>query len=238
VSTDPPFVVEPYSPNCRAVYEEREHVVVGVSPGNSYFGVRLLADLLGWLGAEFRRVDVVVPDSGLVYTYQALGYSVDKATKKARAETNVLRNRVLRGWEASGGPRPGDGVHRMSELSSRPRYGELLRHTEDVLEHHPGLYAIGLRTSREALLTRRPDSDPPAEGVELAMRYLAAELPFFLASADIFGVPSSLCFYHRTIPLAAEVFTGRSPLRPSPRQGYAVVRPSTAPTPDRRRGAA
>lgn len=238
LSTDPLFVVEPYSPNCKAIYEQREHVVVGVSPGNSYFGVQLLGDLLGWLVTEFRHVDVVVPDSGLVYTYQALGYPAEKAAKKAHAETNVLRNRVLRGWESSGGPRAGDGVHRMSELSSRARYQELLCHVEDVLARDGAARDAGLQMSREALVARQRDREPSGDEVELAMRYLAAELPFFLASPEIFDVPSSVCFYHQTIPLAADMFAGRSSLRPSPRQAYAVIRPNTSSTSDRKRSAA
>ncbi|MDT0611829.1 tRNA-dependent cyclodipeptide synthase [Streptomyces lancefieldiae] len=223
--TDHSFVVEPYSENCRAVYGRREHVVVGVSPGNSYFRVGLLADLLGWLRAEFKQIDVVIPDSALVHTYVALGYPAEKASKKAHAETSVLRNRVLRAWEMSGNPRDVDGVHRMSELSSHSCYQKLLASAEGILTGDPRLRETALGMSREVLLARRPGCDPTCHQLEHALRYITAELPFFLGSAEIFGVPSSLCFYHQRIPLANDLFAGRSGLRAPERQGYAVIRP-------------
>ncbi|WP_217143230.1 tRNA-dependent cyclodipeptide synthase [Streptomyces sp. AC627_RSS907] len=223
--SDPCFVVEPYSENCQAVYGKREHVVVGVSPGNSYFRVGLLTDLLGWLCAEFKQVDVVIPDSALVHTYVALGYPAEKAAKKAHAETSVLRNRVLRAWEATGSPRGVDGVHRMSELSTRSCYQKLLASAEGMLTDDLRLRATALGMSREVLLARRPGYDPTPQQLEHALRYITAELPFFLGSAEIFGVPSSLCFYHQRIPLADDLFAGRSRLRAPEQQGYAVIRP-------------
>ncbi|RLV08931.1 tRNA-dependent cyclodipeptide synthase [Streptomyces griseocarneus] len=224
-----PFVVEPYTEECRTIYEEREHVVVGVSPGNSYFGVDLLAELLAWLCQEFRQVDVVVPDSGLVHTYLALGYPGQKAAKKARAETNVLFNRVVRGWEKSGGPRAGDGVHRMSELETGIAYQRLLRRCGQALADDPKLRATALRMCRDSLRARRPEFEPTLEQVECSMQYLLAELPFFLCSADIFEVSSSLCFYHQVVPLADDIFAKRTGLRASYRQGYAVIHPKDFP---------
>lgn len=81
------------------------------------------------------------------------------------------------------------------------------------------------QASRAVLLARRPETEPTAEAVEQGMRCLLAELPFFIDSPEIFDVPSSLCFYHRPLPLADLVFSGRTALRPAPRQPYALVRP-------------
>jgi cyclo(L-tyrosyl-L-tyrosyl) synthase len=225
------FAVEPYSEGCRRIYEEGEHVVVGVSPGNSYFGVELLTGLLRWLGGQFRRADVVVPDTAVVHTYLALGYPPQKARKKAHAETNVLRNRVVRAWQAAGGPRPGDGVHMMSELAAGPAYRRLHAAAEAALEADGELRTACLETSRAVLRSRLGGASPTAEQVAGGVRYVIAELPFFVGSAEIFGAPSSLCFYHQPIPLAGALFSRTSALVPSARQGYATIRPAARPVP-------
>ncbi|ASU79038.1 tRNA-dependent cyclodipeptide synthase [Actinopolyspora erythraea] len=77
------FVVDPVTSNCRSISERGEHVVFGVSPGNSYFNVALLTDLLGWMSGVFSRIDVVVPDSGIEHTYHALGAHRPSCGKKS-----------------------------------------------------------------------------------------------------------------------------------------------------------
>lgn len=56
--SDSGFAIEPFSANCPAIVDSGEHVVVGVSPGNSYFSVGLLERLLEWLRDRFSQVDV------------------------------------------------------------------------------------------------------------------------------------------------------------------------------------
>jgi cyclo(L-tyrosyl-L-tyrosyl) synthase len=220
------FAVEPFTEESRRIWERRRHVVLGVSPGNSYFNLDRLAELLGWLGEEFDQVDVVIPDSALAHTYHALGYDPQRAAKKARGEINVLRNRVARAWQSTGGPRAVDGLHRMSELESGAVYREKLAECEQALKEDDALWQTCAEMSREVLSARGCEEPFTTDQVERAMRYLTAELPFFLASSDIFGVPSSLNFYHRTIPLAELVFSGKSQLQASSRQGYAIIRPA------------
>ncbi|MFC4565653.1 tRNA-dependent cyclodipeptide synthase [Nocardiopsis mangrovi] len=218
--------MEPFTDACHAVWEQRRHAVLGVSPGNRYFNVALLTELLGWACGEFARVDVVVPDSALEHTYLALGYDPRRAAKKARGETNVLRNRVVRAWDANGGPRAADGLHRMSELASDAAYRARLAECERALGEDDLLWETCAEMSRDVLAARGFDGPLTTERIERAMRYLTAELPFFVASADIFGVPSSLNFYHRRLPLAEVVFAGKSVLQAPPAQGYATIRPA------------
>ena len=220
------FSVTPLTAECRSIYERKEHVVLGVSPGNSYFRVPLLAGLLNWLCGEFARVDVVVPDAALAHTYTALGYPADRAAGKVRSEVNVLRNRIVRAWRERGGPRPADGLHMMSDLVQRPAYQECLGRCETALRTDAELSRVCRQVSREVLLTRRPGTEFGVEQVDEGARYLIAELPFFVGAPEIFEVPTSLCFYHRQFPLAELIYSGKSALKASPRQAYAIIRPS------------
>ncbi|MBE1537651.1 tRNA-dependent cyclodipeptide synthase [Actinomadura algeriensis] len=220
------FVIEPFTDNCRVVCRNRAHAVMGVSPNNSYFNVSQLTELLGWVCGAFRRVDVVVPDSAVVHTYRALGHEPEQAKKKARRETAVLRNRVLRAWEAAGGMGEGHRVHLMSALAGHPVYRRLRVQVRTALATDARLRETCLAMSREVVGARMGGAVPTQAQQETGIGYLVAELPFFLDSAAIFDAPSSLCFYHRPVPLADLIFSWETSLRPSPRQGYALVYPA------------
>lgn len=220
------FTVEPFTEQSRLLWERREHVVFGVSPGNSYFQISRLTELLGWLCQEFDQVDVVIPDSALVHTYLALGYDPLRARKKARGEINALCNRVHKAWKATGGPRKADSLHRMSELASNAIYRKKLVECGRALDSDDALRHTCTEMSQEVLAIRGHEGPCTPGQVARAMRYLMAELPFFLASSDIFGVSSSLNFYHRELPLAELIFAGESLLQPSDRQAYATIRPA------------
>ncbi|MFD4407180.1 tRNA-dependent cyclodipeptide synthase [Nocardia sp. NPDC058499] len=218
------FIVEPLTASCRDVWESHRHVVFGVSPGNSYFNVDRLGEILGWLRAEFRQVDVVIPDESLRHTFQALGYDTDRAAKKAHAETNVLRNRVIRAWDSIGGPRGCDGLHRMSELSASPIYADSLQNCARQAYSDPGLRAACEETTRKILASKGLDDEPAIGQITEAMKYLVAELPFFVSSRRIFGVEASLNFYHQPLRLANIIFSGESLLKAEQGQGYATIR--------------
>ncbi|SDP97318.1 cyclo(L-tyrosyl-L-tyrosyl) synthase [Actinopolyspora xinjiangensis] len=220
------FVVDPVTSNCRSIFERGEHVVFGVSPGNSYFSVALLTDLLGWLSEIFSRIDVVVPDSGLEHTYHALGYTVRGAERKARGEVNAVRNRVLRAWDNLGGPRGSDALSMLSMLFDNRNYVEKLAECESTVKGDDDLWEACVAVSRNILMGRGVEEVSNAERERRAMRYIIEELPLVLDSARIFDAPSSMCFYHRRTLLAEMIFSEGSALRASSRQGYALVRPA------------
>ncbi|WP_431046773.1 tRNA-dependent cyclodipeptide synthase [Streptomyces sp. P1-3] len=232
ISSDPSggFSVAPITDNCRRVYEEGRHIVVGVSHGNSYFSVKLLGSLLRWSHVRFNRVDVIIPDAALRENLLVLGRSPEYAERKSRQETNAVRNRVTRALDAARIPAAGaTHVHLLSDLVDDPVYRTLRERAEAALHQDGEIRRACLRMSRLALAKYVDGAAPTDDQVRAGMRYPLAELPFFLGSAEIFGVSSSLCFYHKPIPLADILFSRNADLTPSPRQGYAVIRPAGRP---------
>lgn len=221
------FLVEPLTAGCRRVWDSRRHVVLGVSPGNSYFNVDRLRVVIQWLKDEFEQIDVIVPDQALHHTFLALGYEQEKAAKKSRAETNVLRNRVLRAWDDVGGPRRQDGLHRMSEIADDPTYVAALERCSRAVDADPVLRVTCEDMTRTVLAAKGLQDEPDATQIAEARKYLLAELPFFVSSGRLFDVESSLNFYHLPIPLANVIFAGGSALKADYGQGYATIRPAT-----------
>ena len=76
-------------------------------------------------------------------------------------------------------------------------------------------------------LRTRLGGTPPEPG-QLAdgLRYIAAELPFFLDTPALLGVPSSVACYHLELPLTDVLFGRAEGLRAAAGQAYAVVRPT------------
>ncbi|MBT2401673.1 tRNA-dependent cyclodipeptide synthase [Streptomyces sp. ISL-100] len=225
------FSVTPITDNCRRVYEEGRHIVVGVSHGNCYFSVKLLSELLRWSHVRFTRVDVVIPDIALRENLLVLGRSAEYAERKSRQETNAVRNRVVRALLAARiPPSSAPHVHLLSDLVGGSVYRALRERAEAALHQDGEIRRACLRMSRLALGKYLGGAAPTEDQVRAGIRYPLAELPFFLGSSQIFGVPSSLCFYHKPIPLADILFSRKTDLAPAPGQGYAVIRPSRRPS--------
>lgn len=211
--------------HCRRVYAAGDHIVVGVSLGNSYFRVGLLTEMFRWIKGRFARVDVVIPDSAFQENLRVLGRSAEGAERKARQEANAARNRVVRAWKAAELPGPAAGrVHLLSDLERAESYRVLRERVEEAMDEDPVLRRACREMSR-LVLEPHLDGAPTDDQIRGGVRYLLAELPFFVGSAEIFEVPSSLCFYHRPVPVAELIFTGRTALRRAPMQGYATIRP-------------
>ncbi|AEW93273.1 MULTISPECIES: tRNA-dependent cyclodipeptide synthase [Streptomycetaceae] len=222
------FNCRPLTPNCARVVDAGEHAVVGVSLGNSYFRGDILRALLRWLSGRFAQLDVVIPDSSYRDNLLAAGYQPAHADGKAHREAATARSRVLRSWREAGVPLSGDAhVHLLSDLTANPAYRALRLRVEHALRLDPELYAECLAMSRAALRSQLKGVTPSAAQAEAGIQYLTAELPFFIGSAELFGVSSSLCFYHKPVPVADLLFTRPGPLRPPREQGYALIQPVT-----------
>lgn len=223
------FTDTPLTPNCARVFASGVHVVVGVSLGSSYFSGDVLSGLLRWLHARFQSIDVVVPDSPFRDNLLVAGHPQAYAERKTAQETATARSRILRSWQRAGIRAPGaEHLHLLSGLAGGAVYRGLRTQVRQALAHDAELRRCGLEMSESALRSQLRGAEPSRAQVEAGLGCLEAELPFFVGSAAVFGVSSSVCFYHRPIPAAELLFSRTGLLRPPPSQGYALIRPARA----------
>jgi cyclo(L-tyrosyl-L-tyrosyl) synthase len=221
------FLCEPLSEDCGRIRAQAEHVLVGVSPGNSYFSEENLAKILGWAAREFRRVAVIIPDSALVETLLAAGYSPERAARRSRETSARLRNRVLRAWKSTGCDSDRFALYLLSELASHAKYQALLRSAEEWIATDDKLRACCLRLSHAVLSSYLQGAEPTQEQSAQAVRYLLAEMPLLMDSPSIFGVESSTAVYHQRVDYIDVLYQDRRATRVSESQGFAIVRPAT-----------
>lgn len=72
-----------------------ELLIVGMSPGNSYFRQEVITKLLKFAVQEYKNIEIFIPDIPAIATYVALGYPENIARReKAIPQGNAFRNRI------------------------------------------------------------------------------------------------------------------------------------------------
>lgn len=223
------YTALPHTPNCRRLLSGADHLLIGVSPGNSYYGIPTLARMLRWAHATFQRVDVIVPDRSLPANYRARGYPEQVARKKARTEISGVRRRLRRAFECSGVPEPEQRTHLLSELAQSPEYRALHQRVRDALASDERTRRVCREVTAKAVTVpadgQQPVQGEPPQGdpTGLALEYLIDELPFFIDTPSILGVPASLASYHVPVPFADLLYTEDGPLRAAADQGLVLL---------------
>ncbi|MEV4560095.1 tRNA-dependent cyclodipeptide synthase [Kitasatospora sp. NPDC049285] len=224
---DTAFEALPFSARCRSVFARGDHLLIGVSPGNSYFSAARIAELVDWGRDFFAAVDVVQADVSVDAQFAAAGYDAEHARRRAEKEVKATRRRIERGVAEAGRTRV--GIHLLSEFLDDPVYRRLSARAAEALRTDGEFRAATERMARGFLAARgTDDSAPRPDHLAAAVDYIAAELPFFLDSPALLGAPTSIAAYHVELPLTAVLFGRTEGLRAAPGQGYAVVTPAVA----------
>ncbi len=219
------FTVQPFTRSCHHIWDEGDHVLIGVSPGNSYFSAGRITELVRWASARFSRIDLIYADLHVAELFSALGYEEEHAARRASKELKAVRRRIVRGVEEADLPGTLVGVHGLSEFATNPVYDLLHRRVRHFLATDPHVRAGCERMAGHFLATKVGGPTATAEQLAACLDYIAAELPFFLDTPGILGVPSSVSCYHAQIPLTELLYAKGGGLRASRNQAYAVVRP-------------
>ncbi|MFE9257968.1 tRNA-dependent cyclodipeptide synthase [Streptomyces sp. NPDC006879] len=164
--------------------------------------------------------------STLTAFFAAFGYDPGHAERRANKEVKAVRRRVLKGVEEAGSPLGEIRVRPLSAFTENEVYQIHRRRVEHFFatgdEFRKGaeemaLYFLGPKLPEGACV-----SD---EQLQVCYDYIAAELPFFLDTPGILGVPSSVSAYHTHMPITEVLYGRGGGLRANRNQAYAVVRP-------------
>ncbi len=219
--------VQPYTKNCRRIFECADHALIGLSPFNSYFTPQTIKNLVTWAAKHFSAVDVFMPGYEGAHTLTAAGITPQKAVNRIRQANKMLRNPAISALASCGIPDPECRVHTWTQLLNRSSYRnlrELVRAsytTEPVIRH-------AHRQISQAVVQRVSKTTPTEQQIDEAVGYSIAELPLFLDSPSIFGVSSSVFIYHRSFEIIKFLVNNSSILKVASDQGFTVVMPAEA----------
>lgn len=223
------FEVLPFTRTCRHIWEDGDHVLIGVSPGNSYFSSERITSLAQWATTRFAQVDFVYADLHVDRMFAAFGYTREHAEKRATKEIKAVRRRILKGVEESGPPRADIRVRALSEFQANPVYQLLHRRVLHFLETDDEFRKGCEKMALHFVGSKLPEGESITdEQLQICFDYMAAELPFFVDTPSILDVPSSVAAYHVKMPLTDVLYARGGGLRATRNQAYAVVRPEAA----------
>jgi cyclo(L-tyrosyl-L-tyrosyl) synthase len=218
--------VRPFTRNCHIIWDEGDHVLIGVSPGNSYFSGRRITELTRWAAPRFTAVDIVYADLHVAAVFASLGHAPEQAARRAAKELKAVRRRIVGGVATAGPPGRRTGVRALSEFSDDPVYALLHRRVQHFLATDDEFRKSCDLMVQQFLAPRLAAGESISpEQRSACLDYIAAELPFFLDTPGILGVPSSVSCYHALMPLTELLFSKGGGLRAARNQAYAVVRP-------------
>ncbi|MGP4015411.1 tRNA-dependent cyclodipeptide synthase [Saccharopolyspora sp. 5N708] len=229
---DREFESLPFTDRCQTLWDQGDHALVGVSPGNSYFSAARLTDLMSWLARSFSAIDIIYADLHVDTTIQSLGYPPERARKRANKELQGVRRRIRRALENS---KTGDRRIRISALSEF-RSNSVYRTLHARLEHAASTDPLMHRTCEDMVLNvlrgrLAADARITDDQRRAGMAYLLAELPFFIDTPAVLGVRSSVSCYHLLMPLTGVLYSGAASIQAARNQACAVVRPLAIPQP-------
>jgi cyclo(L-tyrosyl-L-tyrosyl) synthase len=223
------FRAEPVGPHSEQVYRRGDHVVVGLSPGNSYYSGDRIRQLARWALDHFDAVQLFTwMEPYAWYSLGALGYDEDYALAKAGKAFRNVRGRAVQALHALGIDDPEAHLLTWPALEANPEYRRLRDQVEHAF-HHDETFHDACVAEAEAFLRRHAlegfhGSMPWSQRVETAAAYVLAELPLSLDTAGMLGGPSSTFVYHRHTGLFAGLFAGDFPsLQPARRQARVVL---------------
>ncbi|SPL89643.1 unnamed protein product [[Actinomadura] parvosata subsp. kistnae] len=227
--------------------------MIGVSANNGYFTQRRLTALLEWAWRRFATIDVVYADLHLDSMLVAAGYPPHKAPARAARAVRDTRRRIRRAVESIEAVRVPEvigtagvvgatgsvgtvgvrgatmarvRVRSLSQCVELPGYRAVRRRLEDVAARDERVGRACEDHVRHVLRAQNGGAPPPgreAEMVRAGLAYLWAELPTLFNTPEVFGVPSSVLCYHKTMPVLHSLY-GATAIRHEA-QGYVVVRP-------------
>jgi len=224
-STDLPFQVRPETWNCGRILSAHEHVLLPVSPFNSKFSVSYIEKLIYWAKDSFKRFDFIMPNEQAAVLLEATGNSPGVAAKKTRHELARNFRSIQQAMVNTGTSEQEARIYRFSDFGNNKLYMSIKNLAKHVFDANEKFRNSCLDMSRQAIYSRLKlikgrKVSLSAKQLSIAVQYIFSEIPFFINSADLFGVTSSVLAYHRRWPVGEVLFGNITQLKVSYKQGF------------------
>lgn len=197
MTTAEAFKIQALTDRSRQIYAQHHHVLIGISPANSYFSRERITRITQWAAKEFYELHLVTLEEPFSWSLRAVGYPDGIAQRKANKEFRLMRGRA---FAALGDARIADPESHFltwRDLMANASY----RQTRDSLYelfHNDDIFRTSLLDCVRNYLSHQElfGELSLADRCSLGVHYLLDELPLFIHSPEILQVQSSLYYYH------------------------------------------
>ncbi|MED4919407.1 tRNA-dependent cyclodipeptide synthase [Geobacillus thermodenitrificans] len=220
------FYVVPLSRNCEKIYKNKTHILLGISPFNSKFSQNYIHQLIDWSSKNFKNVTVLLAGDEAKNLLEALGTPTTKAERKVRKE---IRRHFRFSEEALRKNGREIDIYTFSDFKNNKIYNEVYQNVIYYFEKDEKFRKSCLAMSHDALSSRAKSLN--MEDIEItdnmlfhSVKYVLAELPFFLSGASILGYKESVLAYHRPWKLGEKIKNSEFYIKMSDNQGYIILK--------------
>jgi cyclo(L-tyrosyl-L-tyrosyl) synthase len=185
--------------------------VIGMSPGNSYFKLSVIIQLLKKALGEYGNVGVFIPDVPAIATYVALGYPENRArTDKAVAQGNALKNKVRKAIEIENLDASRIRIFEWrDEVENNPEYVKQFEYIQKLYESNPEFKNDANAATADVLEENpfRKISIGDAQ-IQKGVHYLLSEFAFMLFLPGFLGAEKVGYIYHKPWPPFEKLIAG------------------------------
>lgn len=194
----------------KELYTKKEHVLLGISPFNSYFSEEMISYWIQWAEKNFSSFNIFIPGTLPIYTFIALGYDLEKAKNKAKRQAVYLRNKVLRAFSKCGftHTQADNLIIDMGFLEKNESYTRLKEKCYFLYTTNPN-FKNECDKCTEWVLNGHTNNSLNTAKANIAVRYILDEMPLFMDTPSILNTTSSLFSYHQTPQFMNYLYTNQ-----------------------------
>jgi cyclo(L-tyrosyl-L-tyrosyl) synthase len=211
------------SPNCQRIANNKEHVLLGISPFNSYYSEERISQLIKWGSLQFKNFHLFIPDTLPYHNFLAIGYSPLEAERKTKKQWKYLRNKIIRAFNKNGFTED-DTYSKMITIEASEKnlnYVNLYQACVSKYENDPVFKEKCLSASTFILEKYTNNAGPKM--LHESVKYLLGEIPFYLNTPKILNINSSLFVYHEKVDFFTELYSDRTNNLLSDQQGHLIL---------------
>ncbi len=183
--------------------------MLGVSLFNGYFKDATLYKMACWAMQNLPTFHFFVADTPTVHTFEAFGYTPEKARQKMQAQSRYVKNKLFRVLEAVRVKDPTQHIIDGAWLGENATFSKLHQHHTELYEHYGLFKDACLQTSQQYYQDSSHQyvkEQNATFDATIASKYIVWELPVICKTTEILNVDSSLFCYHKPMPILQQIF--------------------------------
>ncbi len=203
------------------ILNRNDTMLVGMSPGNSYFKKDTISQLLSTVSRLCKNVTIFIPDVPAKHTYNAIGYPITRAEAIARKKGNNLRNHIRRAKDDNNITNI-TIIDWRKDIERSSAYHKYKKYIYDLYRKNEVFYHDARQTTKLVIADQIKKNIDLENAVDIAINYFLEELAFILASPGICGFEKIAYTYHKRWPIFENLISGHYD-RLMPNIGFVII---------------
>ena len=210
--------------NGYSILKNKGLAIVWMSVGNSYFKKEVIDNLIKCVNDKFSKIRILIPNEPAEHTYKALGYDVKTAKKKARLNSNRMKNHTQRAIDSLSKKSDFKIIDWDVDIIPKEEYKKSLIFVKDLYDNNADFRKDARETTEEVLKGKIKETVKMDKAIDAGVKYLIEELAFVIASPNLFKVKNTAYVYHREWPIFEKLVNGVYDSEPKKSLGFLLIK--------------